>query len=165
MPVKKASINDAPQIHQLINQFARDGEMLARPLSEIYENIRDFFIVLDGEQVVACGALHINWADLAEVKSLAVHKDYQRRGLGKLIVEACRQEAKELGIERVFCLTRQPDFFEGCAFHLIDRAELPQKVWGEVLPLSQVPQLRRSSADLPHGGLNLGKDFVEPLRL
>ncbi len=71
-PVEKARIIDATQMHKLINYFADKGEMLARPLSEIYENIRDYFVVREGERVIACAALHVNWSDLAEIKSVAV---------------------------------------------------------------------------------------------
>ncbi len=80
--IEKAKISDALQMQQLINSFAEKGEMLARPLSEIYENIRDFLVIRDGERVIACVALHINWADLAEIKSVAVAEDCQRKGLG-----------------------------------------------------------------------------------
>ncbi len=62
-------------MHQLINSFAEKGEMLARPLSEIYENIRDYFVVREDEQVIACAALHVSWSDLAEIKSLAVAEE------------------------------------------------------------------------------------------
>ncbi len=70
--VEKAKIGDVPQIHRLINNFADKGEMLARTLGEIYDNIRDFFVVRQGERVIGCAALHVSWADLVEVKSVAV---------------------------------------------------------------------------------------------
>ena len=85
--VEKASINDVPQMHKLINYFADRGEMLARSLSEIYENVRDYFIVRDGERVIACAALHINWSDLAEIRSVAVAEDCQGQGVGDRLIE------------------------------------------------------------------------------
>ena len=84
--VEKAIIKDATLIHKLVNSFAERGDMLARPLSEVYENIRDYFVVKQGDKLLACGALHINWSDLAEIKSLAVEENYQKKGLGDLIV-------------------------------------------------------------------------------
>ena len=81
-PIEKARIRDAPQMHQLINYFADKGEMLARSLSEIYENIRDYFVVRQGERVIACAALHVSWSDLSEIKSLAVAEDSQEQGIG-----------------------------------------------------------------------------------
>ena len=129
--VEKARIRDAAEIHQLVNYFADKGEMLPRALSQIYENIRDYFVVRQGERVVGCAALHVSWEDLAEVKSVAVAEDSQKQGIGAQLVEACLGEAKELGIPIVFCLTYQPAFFEKLGFSQVDKMELPRKVWGE----------------------------------
>ena len=129
--VEKARIKDVTQMHKLINCFADKGTMLARSLSEIYENIRDYFVVRQGEKVVACAALHVSWSDLAEIKSLAVAEESQQQRIGAQLVEACLHEAKELGLPTVFCLTYQPGFFEKCGFSQVDKAELPHKVWGE----------------------------------
>jgi len=129
--VERARIKDAPYLHELINHFARKGDMLPRPLSEIYENIRDFFVVRDGEKVVGTVALHIIWGDLAEIKSLSVWEEYQGRGIGGELVRACLDEARELGIPRVFCLTNKPKFFEKFGFKEVDVMELPRKIWGE----------------------------------
>ncbi len=138
-PIEKAKVRDVPQIHQLINYFADRGEMLARALSEIYENIRDYFVVRQGERVIACAALHISWADLAEVKSVAVDEDSQQQGIGAQLVEACLREAKELGIPTVFCLTYQPAFFEKFGFCQVDKMELPRKVWTECYHCPKFP--------------------------
>jgi len=137
--VEKAKIRDAPQMHRLINYFADKGEMLARSLSEIYENIRDYFVVRQGERVIACAALHVSWSDLAEIKSLAVAKDSQEQGIGAQLVEACLKEARELGIPTVFCLTYKAAFFEKVGFSQIDKAELPHKVWGECYRCPKFP--------------------------
>ena len=131
MKPEKARVSDVSQMHKLINSFADKGEMLARSLSEIYENIRDYFVIRQGERVIACVALHVSWSDLAEIKSLAVAEDYQKQGIGDQLVEACLKEAKELGIPTVFCLTYKPAFFEKVGFSQVDKAELPHKVWGE----------------------------------
>lgn len=137
--IEKARIGDAPQIHKLINYFADRGEMLARPLSEIYENIRDYFVVREGERVIACAALHINWSDLAEIKSVAVAEDSQRQGIGEHLIKACLKEAKRLGIATVFCLTYKPAFFEKSGFDQVDKITLPHKVWSECYRCPKFP--------------------------
>jgi len=139
MKPEKARVSDVPQIQQLINSFADKGEMLARSLSEIYENIRDYFVVRQGEQIIACAALHVSWSDLAEIKSLAVTEDSQKQGIGAQIVEACLKETKELGIPTIFCLTYKPAFFEKAGFSQADKAELPHKVWGECYRCPKFP--------------------------
>jgi amino-acid N-acetyltransferase len=140
MKVEKAKISDVQRIHELVNSFADKGEMLPRALSEIYENLRDFFVIRDrGKQVIGCVALHINWADLAEIKSLAVSEDKQAKGLGSILIEACLDEAKELGIPTVFCLTYKPAFFEKYTFHRVDKMELPRKVWSECYRCPKFP--------------------------
>ncbi|MAG15409.1 MAG: N-acetyltransferase [Dehalococcoidales bacterium] len=137
--IEKAKIQDVPQIHRLINHFADKGEMLGRPLSEIYENIRDYFVIRQSEQILASAALHICWADLAEIRSVVVAKNIQQQGIGTRLVEACFQEARELGIATVFCLTYQPSFFEKLGFYQVDRMELPRKVWTECYRCPKFP--------------------------
>jgi amino-acid N-acetyltransferase len=138
-PVEKANIKDATAIHQMVNYFADRGEMLPRSLSEIYENIRDYFVVRQGERVIACAALHVSWEDLAEVKSLAVTEASQKKGIGAKLVTACLNEAEELGIPTVFCLTYQPAFFEKFGFWQVDKMELPRKIWGDCLRCPKFP--------------------------
>lgn len=140
MKVEKARIADVQRIHELVNSFADRGEMLPRALSEIYENLRDFFVIREEHgEVIGCVALHINWSDLAEIKSLAVSEDKQAQGLGSMLVEACLQEAKELGIPTVFCLTYKPAFFEKHNFRRVDKMELPRKVWSECYRCPKFP--------------------------
>jgi len=137
--VEKAKIDDVAQMQQLINYFAEKDEMLARPLSELYENIRDYFVVRQGERVIACAALHVSWSDLAEIKSLAVAEDSQKQKIGVQLVKACLKEAMELGISTIFCLTYKPAFFEKFGFCQIDKMELPRKVWTECYRCPKFP--------------------------
>ena len=137
--VEKARISDADQIHRLINHFADKDEMLPRPLSEIYENIRDYFVVRQGEQVVGCAALRVMWLDLVEIKSVAVVEEQQNQGIGSQLVEACFKEARELGIPTIFCLTYKPTFFERFGLSQIDKMELPRKVWTECYRCPKFP--------------------------
>ena len=139
MRIEKAKITDATQMHRLINYFADKGEMLPRPLSEIYENIRDYFVVRDKDQVAACVSFHVTWEDLAEIKSLAVAEDRQEQGLGALLIKACLDESAELGISTVFCLTYKPDFFANAGFQQVDVMSLPRKVWGECYRCPKFP--------------------------
>lgn len=139
MKVDNAKVGDADSIHRIINRFADKGDILPRALSEIYENIRDFFVVRNEGEVVACAALHISWLDLAEIRSLAVDEKNQNQRIGSLLVQACLDEAKALGIPTVFCLTSEPAFFEKHGFKLVDKAELPRKVWGECYRCPKFP--------------------------
>ena len=139
MQVEKARISDVPQMHQLINYFADKDEMLPRSLSELYENMRDCFVVRQEEQVVACAALHVFWSDLAEVRSLAVAEGSQEQGIGVQLVEACLKEAEELGITTIFCLTYKPGLFEKFGFSKVDKMELPRKVWTECYRCPKFP--------------------------
>ena len=137
--IEKATMADAPRIQELVSSFAAIGEMLPRPLAEIYEHLRDFFVVREGQEVVACAALHIMWEDLAEVRSLAVVENNQDQGVGLLLVNACLEEARRLGIRTVFALTQQPAFFEKAGFHQADMTSLPRKVWGECFRCPKFP--------------------------
>ena len=138
-PVEKATIGDVEQMHRLINYFADKDEMLPRPLSEIFENIRDYFVVREDTRVVGCGALHIMWSDLAEVKSVAVSEDSQGQGIGSRLVEACLKEAGEIGLPTVFCLTYKPTFFERFGFSQVDKMQLPRKVWTDCYHCPKFP--------------------------
>ncbi len=137
--VDRARVTDANSMHRLISHFADKGEMLPRALSEIYDGIRDYFVVRKGGQVIACAALQVTWADLAEIRSLAVDEKEQNQNIGSLLIQACLKDAKELGIPRVFCLVRKPAFFEKHGFRLTDKKELPQKVWAECYRCPKFP--------------------------
>jgi amino-acid N-acetyltransferase len=137
--IRKARIADVPDIHRLVNQFASQGEMLGRSRSELYEGIRDFFVVEIEDRIVGCSALHVNWEDLAEIRSLAVDTGSQGLGLGRILVEACVEEARELGIVRVYALTYRPGFFEGLGFERTAKESLPHKVWADCLKCPQFP--------------------------
>ncbi len=137
--LRKATIADVPHIQRLINDYASAGEMLPRSLNELYENLRDFFVAEAGGSLVGCGACHITWEDLAEVKSVAVAPEWQRRGVGRQIVTACLEEARQLEIKRVFVLTYQQKFFESLGFVAVDKAELPHKIWTECINCPKFP--------------------------
>ena len=135
----RATVADAGAISDLVNFWAARGDMLPRTKGETYENLRDFFVVRENGGVVACGALHIVWADIAEVKSLAVREHRQGGGHGARIVRACVEEGRQLGLERLFALTYRPGFFERLGFVQADVMELPRKVWNECYRCPKFP--------------------------
>ncbi|MBW2451159.1 MAG: N-acetyltransferase [Deltaproteobacteria bacterium] len=137
--IRKAIIADARAIHKLLLNYARDGLVLPRSLSEIYEQIRDFYVFIDDERVLGAVALNICWEDLAEVRSLVVEANHMGKGIGRRLVEACLSEARQLGLKQIFALTYEPEFFERLDFHKIDKAELPQKIWGDCLKCAKFP--------------------------
>ena len=129
---RQARLADVPAIHAIIGTFAERRLMLSRSLGELYETVRDF-IVAESEPggIAGCVALHIDTAAIAEIKALAVAEAAHGRGLGRGLVEAAIAEAARLGLERVFCLTYQVEFFAKLGFAKVDRSRLPDKVWGE----------------------------------
>ncbi|MBN1621375.1 MAG: N-acetyltransferase [Endomicrobiales bacterium] len=133
MKIRPAKIKDAKAIHTLVNYYAQKREMLARPLSEIYENIQEFVVAEEKSRVVGCCALHVSWEDLAEVKALAVDEKYQKKGVGKKLVQACHKISGKLGIKKIFALTFKPKFFLKLKYYKISRNKLPHKVWGECI--------------------------------
>ena len=138
--IRKARMGDVKAVQKLIAEYARKGDMLPRSLSEIYENLRDYFVYIDdGGEVIGSAAIHIMWEDLAEVRSLAVRDGHMRKGVGTQLVEACISEAIVLGIARIFALTYKPEFFEKLGFVRVDKSELPQKIWTDCLKCSKFP--------------------------
>jgi len=137
--LRRARVSDVTVIHRLINHFAARDEMLPRSLNELYENLRDYFVIENGGEVVGCCALHVTWGDLAEVKGLAVREDHQGKRLGDLLVRACLDDAKGLGLTRLFVLTYIPDYFQRFGFRPVDKSELPQKVWSECIRCPKFP--------------------------
>lgn len=138
--IRKARIADVKIIHKLLLNYAKDGLMLSRSLSELYEGIRDFYVYEDQGDVVGTVCLQICWEDLAEVRSLAVIEGRGLRGIGRQLVEACLDEARELGLKRVFALTYKPGFFEKLGFHLIEKSELPHKIWTDCIKCPKFPE-------------------------
>ncbi len=137
--IRKARIPDCQQMQTLINAFAGKGIMLPRSLNDIYETLRDHFVAeMDGKIIGVCG-IHILWEDLAEIRSLAVKKSFQNRGVAKRLVNRCIKDARALGLKRIFVLTYVPEFFKKMGFKEIDKSGLPQKIWGDCLRCPKFP--------------------------
>lgn len=137
--IRKANINDPEKIAGLINRYASRELMLPRALNDIYENLRDFFICEKQGDLVGCGALHITWKGLGEIRSLAVEEDYCNQGIGTDIVNTCLEEAHKMNMERVFVLTYEPEFFSRFGFKRYSKDKLPHKVWTDCLKCPKFP--------------------------
>lgn len=146
--IRRAAIADVKSIQSLINYYADKKLMLARSLSELYENIRDFWVKEDAGDVVGCAAMHIMWEDLCEVKSLAVAEAHQKKGLGSALVRTCVEEAKSLGLPRMFTLTYQVEFFEKVGFKRVGKESLPHKIWAECVRCPRFPDCDEIALDL-----------------
>jgi len=131
MKVEKARIEDAEEIQKIVNYYAKKELLLQRSLSEIYEDLRDFWVARKKNKLVGAGALSIHWKNFAEIRSLAVSPRYTRKGIGSAIVKKCLQEAKKLNVKKVFTLTKKPEFFGKLGFEIVDKNVLPTKVWAD----------------------------------
>lgn len=137
--IRKAKIKDVKDIHSLVNHYAELDLMLPRSLNNLYDNVRDYYVLeLDGK-IKGCVALNIVWDDLAEIKALAVDESVRGHGWGKKLLEECMKEAKELGIKKVFALTLVKDFFNKYGFKTVQKRRLPQKIWGECIHCIKFP--------------------------
>jgi amino-acid N-acetyltransferase len=138
LSVRAARSEDVPLIFENIGYWASQGRMLVRPMQNIFENLRDFFVAEidegDGPRFAGNGALHILWGDIAEVRGLAVAPNVRARGVGRALVAACEEEARRVGIPTLFAWTYEVAFFERCGFTLIDKSrDLHPRVWSECL--------------------------------
>lgn len=149
--IQKAKISDAEKIKELIEPYVKEGIMLSRPLYGIYEGIRDFFVATVNGKIVGCGALHILGKEykskskkapiLAELRALAVAKNWHRRKIGTKIVKNCIQESKKLGITKIFTLTVKENlvFFKKLGFQKAKKIKLSQKIWSECVRCPRFP--------------------------
>lgn len=138
--VRKARMRDVQAIRSLIGFYSQKGDMLPKALIEIYEHLRDFFVFAgEQEEVLGCCALHLFWDDLAEIQSLAVGESDKHKGIGTVLIAACLEEARSLGISKVFTLTNKKIFFEKQGFQEVDRAELPHKIWSACVKCVKFP--------------------------
>jgi amino-acid N-acetyltransferase len=137
--IRKARIQDIKQIQDLINCFAKQELMLPRSLNELYENLRDFWVFHQDKKIVGCCALHVSWEDLAEIKSLAVKKNMQKKGIGSQLIAICIKEAEDLGTRKIFVLTYKPEYFKKFGFRRIRHSCLPHKIWAECINCHKFP--------------------------
>jgi amino-acid N-acetyltransferase len=140
--IRKARIGDVREIQKMLATHAQRGELLPRSLSELFDNLRDIFVYADDSppHIMGTCSMHICWEDLAEIRSLVVRPSCQRRGIGRKLVEACISEAITLGLYRVLVLTYQVQFFAKLGFSVVDKGELPHKIWADCIKCVKFPE-------------------------
>jgi amino-acid N-acetyltransferase len=140
LTIRPARVGDVPGIYEQILVFADQKLMIRRSMAELYESIREFLVAVDDEnRVVGCVAVHVFWEDLAEIRCLAVTQRLQSHGLGRRLVDACLEAARDLEIKSIFALTNAVGFFERCGYQRIDKSELPQRIWSECVRCPSFP--------------------------
>ncbi len=139
--IRKAILDDVNSIHSLLQYYNIKGELLARPLSKLYDHLRDFWVFEDPEEnkVVGCCALQFCWEQLAEIRSLAVDPDHTGKGIGSTLTERTIQEAVYFNVKDLFTLTYRPTFFEQFEFSEVDKNDLPIKVWSDCIGCVSFP--------------------------
>jgi len=139
--ISKATVKDVKSIHELLQVYSEKGKLLARPLSELYDHVRDFYVwrTGEGDTLQGCCALQFCWEDLAEIRSLAVHPKHLRQGIGTRLTREALKEAKTFNVRKVFTLTYEPEFFSRFNFEEIDRSELPLKIWADCILCVKFP--------------------------
>jgi amino-acid N-acetyltransferase len=131
--VRPARTNDIKGIHNLIANFASDGRMLQKETVTLYESVQEFMVAVEDGQVVGCGALHVLWEDLAEVRSVAITENLRGKGIGNQILEQIIERAHELGLSRIFCLTFETKFFGRHGFEEIQGTPVEPEVYAQLL--------------------------------
>jgi amino-acid N-acetyltransferase len=147
--IRKAAIQDIKAIYQILHTYGNKGELLPRPLRDLYDHVRDFSVYVHPQthdsphdipqNILGCCALQICWEDLAEIRSLAVHPNHVHNGIGTLLVQKAIEEAMQFQIKKIFVLTYQPDYFRKFGFTPIDKAELPLKIWADCMLCVKFP--------------------------
>ena len=140
--IRRATLRDVKSIHRLIAEQAQSGHILARAMSELYSQVKDFIVSEDvgSGEIVGCGALQIVWEDLAEIRSLAVQTEYQGQGIGTALIEALLEESGQMGVSKVFVLTYRPELFQRLGFALMDKSLLPHKIWADCIRCTKFPE-------------------------
>jgi amino-acid N-acetyltransferase len=131
--VRRARTADVAGIRALVDAYTSDRRLLAKAMVNLYEDVQEFFVAVDGTEVVGCGALHVLWADLAEVRTLAVAPTAQGQGVGSALVHRLVENARELGVHRLFCLTFETEFFGRHGFVPVEEVALDADVRAELL--------------------------------
>jgi len=133
MLTRRAILPDVEQVHKLISEYSHDGTLLPRNLAELSENVRDFIVVEDGAEIIACGALHFYGRHLTEIRSIAVWPKHKGKGAGRVLIDALLAEAKLHKIKCVCLFTRIPEFFAKFGFDYASREVLPDKIYKDCL--------------------------------
>lgn len=152
--IRKAKIHEVPEIRRFLGEFSLDGGILPRTLADLYGQLRDYFVYREDQSpIIGVAALHICWAGLGEIRSVAVMPEHRGRGLGKGLVTTCLAEARVLGLSEIFLLTLVPDFFKPFGFKVVSREDLLPIVWADCVncvkfpDCDEIPMLLELGAD------------------
>lgn len=147
---RHATFAEVEEIFALINGFAAEGLMLPKTYSTLYETLPEFVVAqeMDSGKIVGCGALHCTWDALAEIRSLAVSKDFHRRGIGGEIVKLLLADGRKLGVTKFFTLTYNEKFFASVGFKVVPRESLPQKIWKDCIDCPRFPNCNETAMTL-----------------
>lgn len=138
--IRKARLQEVPEIYRLLSQYAGQWNILARPLAELYTLVRDFFVYReDTGPLLGLAALHVFWEDLGEIRSLLVVPSHQGQGIGSRLVKSCLQEARELGLRHVLVLTDRVAFFRRFGFEVFPREKLHPRIWADCVNCLKYP--------------------------
>jgi amino-acid N-acetyltransferase len=138
--IRKALLQEVPEIRKMLAEFAQSGDVLPRTLASLYSQVRDYLVFREDEgPLIAVAALHVCWDGLGEIRSLVVTPAYQRRGIGSRLVLSCLEEARQLGLRQVFALTTSPPFFERFGFRMFPKEQLPPIVWADCVDCVKFP--------------------------
>jgi len=137
--IRNAKLTDISAIQSVVRDFGTKGLMLPLSIGEITERIRDFYLYEIDNQIVGTIALHATWGTLAEIRSLAVLNQYQKKNLGYELMKFAIKEAVAIGATQLFALTYIPEFFKKFGFKIVDRSTLPHKVWHDCIKCTKFP--------------------------
>jgi amino-acid N-acetyltransferase len=132
--IRKARLADVNEMHRIINRYAESQLMLPKTQLQLYEHLRDYSVAVEAsapDLLLGCGALHIYWENLAEIRAIAVAPGMTRKGIGTVLVDRLIAEARELGIEQVFLFTYEPKYFHRFGFIQVEHSAMPIKVYNE----------------------------------
>jgi amino-acid N-acetyltransferase len=133
MQVRRARTADVQAVRHLVDTYADDRRLLSKATVVLYEDVQEFYVAVDGDEVVGCGALHVMWEDLAEVRTLAVAPSHHGQGVGAALLQRLLETARELGVRRVFCLTFEAAFFARHGFEVVEEVPVDPAVAVELL--------------------------------
>ena len=133
MEIRPARTSDIKGIRQLIDSYAPQGRLLSKETVTLYESVQEFTVAVEGDQVVGCGALHVLWEDLAEVRTVAVAENLRGKGVGHQILDSIIARAQAIGVKRIFCLTFETKFFGRHGFEAIEGTPVEPEIYKELL--------------------------------
>ncbi len=131
--IRAAKSTDVKGIRKLIDTYAPQRRLLSKETVTLYESVQEFTVAVDNGEVIGCGALHVLWEDLAEVRTVAVAEKYRGQGIGHRILDAIIERGREIGVNRIFCLTFETDFFGRHGFEEIHGTPVDPEVYTQLL--------------------------------